>query len=141
MGKRRSGRLLAIQSLYLVDTSKLNAEEALAVNLHPGADYDDDAAAFGRALVLGTVEHQKDLDAYITKHAKNWELSRMAAVDRSLLRLASYELLHQPDTPVNVVINEAIELAKEFSSGDSSKFINGILDKIKDYRGKNGEPA
>ena len=138
-GKRRTGRQIAVQSLYLADTASLTAEEALEITLHDRDSMTVDAVAFGESLTRGTFTKRDEIDEYIRKHAKNWDISRMAAVDRCLLRLASYELLHEPETPVSVVINEAIELAKEFSSADSSKFINGILDKIKNYREKNTE--
>jgi N utilization substance protein B len=86
---------------------------------------------FARALVTGTVEHVEDIDRLIQRHADNWRLDRMAIVDRNVLRMATQEFLFGRDTPKTVVINEAIEIARRFSSQESPQFINGILDSIK----------
>ncbi|MCS7337798.1 MAG: transcription antitermination factor NusB [Verrucomicrobiae bacterium] len=86
---------------------------------------------FADALIRGTIEHMSEIDALIKKHAKNWDLPRMATVDRNLLRLAIYEMLHREDIPPVVSINEAIEIAKKYSTEDSGRFVNGILDKIR----------
>ena len=89
---------------------------------------------FAKELIDGTVANLEEINRHLKETTKNWELERMTSVDRAILRLASYELLFMPQTPPNVVINEAIELAKEFSTENSGKFVNGILDKIKDIR-------
>ena len=86
---------------------------------------------FADPLICGTLEHRDQLDAEIMKHAKNWDLHRMAVVDRNILRLAIYEMLHRDDIPPVVSINEAVDIAKKFSTDDSGKFVNGILDKVK----------
>ena len=86
---------------------------------------------FAEPLIRGTVEHRNEIDEHIKNHAKNWELHRMAVVDRNILRLAIYEMLHRADIPPVVSINEAVDIAKKFSTQDSGKFVNGILDKIK----------
>ena len=86
---------------------------------------------FAQRLVEGVSAQQPAIDPLIKKYAENWEMSRMAAIDRCILRLAAYELLHELETPINVIINEAVEIAKKFSTSESSKFVNGILDKIK----------
>jgi len=86
---------------------------------------------FAESLIRGTVAHMAEIDALIKKHAKNWELHRIATVDRNILRLAIYEMLYREDIPPVVSINEAIEIAKKYSTEDSGKFVNGILDKIK----------
>ena len=93
----------------------------------------DEAALrlFADPLIRGTLEHRGDLDSQIKKYAKNWSLHRMAVVDRNVLRLAIYEMLHREDIPPVVSINEAVDIAKKFSTEDSGKFVNGILDKIK----------
>jgi N utilization substance protein B len=90
---------------------------------------------FAVRLADGASTDQSDIDALIKKYAENWDIGRMAAIDRCILRLAAYELLHELDTPINVIINEAVEIAKKFSTGESSKFVNGLLDKIKLERG------
>ena len=87
-------------------------------------------------LVEGVVAHQEELDALIRQYSEHWRLERMAAVDRNLLRLALYELLHQPTIPAKVVINEAVELAKRYGSEESGSFINGILDRIRENVGR-----
>ncbi|MDE2292873.1 MAG: transcription antitermination factor NusB [Elusimicrobia bacterium] len=133
MGRRRQGRESALQALYLMDTGRMSAAEGFLIAT-AGIQLDEKTAAFARELADGTEARLEELDERIRQTAKNWSLERMAAVDRNLLRLASFELLHHPHTPVRVVIDEAIEIAKTFSSAESSKFINGILDKVKDHR-------
>jgi len=86
---------------------------------------------FADPLIRGTLEHRDEADACIKKHAQNWDLHRIAAVDRNILRLAIYEMLHRDDIPPVVSINEAVDIAKKFSTEDSGKFVNGILDKVK----------
>jgi N utilization substance protein B len=93
----------------------------------------DEAAIrlFADPLIRGTLDHRDEADAIIKKHAINWELHRIAAVDRNILRLAIFEMLHRDDIPPIVSINEAVDIAKKFSTQDSGKFVNGILDKVK----------
>jgi N utilization substance protein B len=86
---------------------------------------------FADPLIRGALEHREEADALIKKHAINWELHRIAAVDRNVLRLAIFEMLHRDDIPPVVSINEAVDIAKKFSTQDSGKFVNGILDKVK----------
>jgi N utilization substance protein B len=86
---------------------------------------------FADPLIRGVLEHLEKIDAEIQKHAKNWSLQRMAAVDRNVLRLATYEMLFREDIPPIVSINEAVDIAKKFSTQDSGKFVNGILDQIR----------
>jgi len=89
-----------------------------------------DVERFARELFRGAVDDIKTLDRLVRKHAENWRLERMAAVDRSILRLAVYELLHCPETPPHAVINEALEIARRFSGEGSVEFVNGILDSV-----------
>ena len=93
----------------------------------------DEAAVrlFADPLIRGALQYRDESDELIKKHAKNWELHRIAAVDRNILRLAIYEMLHRDDIPPVVSINEAVDIAKKFSTQDSGKFVNGILDKVK----------
>lgn len=86
---------------------------------------------FARELVTRTVEHVEEIDRWIQRHAEHWRLDRMAIVDRNLLRMATQEFLYDKETPKTVVINEAIEIARRFSTQESPQFINGILDSIK----------
>ncbi|MBI4325168.1 MAG: transcription antitermination factor NusB [Chloroflexi bacterium] len=86
---------------------------------------------FAEPLIRGTLEHRDQLDAEIKKYAINWDLHRMAVVDRNVLRLAIYEMLHRDDIPPVVSINEAVDIAKKFSTEESGKFVNGLLDRVK----------
>jgi N utilization substance protein B len=97
-------------------------------------DLSDAGRAFAEHLVQGVVSSVADLDVAIERHAQNWRLARMAVVDRLILRLATYELLHEPETPARVVIDEALELARTFSEEDAVRFVNGILDAIHKHR-------
>ena len=93
----------------------------------------DEAAVrlFADPLIRGAIEYREESDALIRKFCKNWDLPRIAAVDRNILRLAIYEMLHRDDIPPVVSINEAVDIAKRFSTNDSGKFVNGILDSVK----------
>lgn len=135
MGRRRQAREFALQALYLVDAGSMSGNDAIVI---VSAESKLDAASeeFARGLVLGTEAILPELDKHIQSLAKNWALERMAMVDRNILRLAAYEILHRPDTPATVAINEALDIAKRYSTPDSFRFINGILDKIKFERPK-----
>jgi N utilization substance protein B len=89
-----------------------------------------DPDEFAAQLVVGVGENQDDLDAVIASHARNWDVDRMPALDRAILRLATYELIHRPDVPTAVVISEAVELAKSYSTDDSSRYVNGVLSAV-----------
>ena len=141
MGKRRQAREIALQALYMIDTAGTPVGEAFA-SVTPGGPPDDPATLdFARALVEGASGRREDLDGRIEATAENWSVPRMAAVDRNVLRLAAFELLYRRETPVGVVIDEAIEIARKFSTEEATKFINGILDKIKEKRADaDGDP-
>lgn len=130
MGHRRLARECALQMLYELDVGKHSREEILRsywkMNDHPQI-----VREFANELFSGTMERLKEVDKIIQKHAKNWRLIRMAAVDRNVLRLAVYEFLSDATTPDTVVINEALEIAKKFSTNESAQFVNGILDSVK----------
>lgn len=128
MKKRTRARELALQFLYqtdLVNQSLDQADEFLREE-----ERDVETRRFAKRLVVGTTEHRSEIDTMIQGVAQNWNISRMAVVDRNVLRLATYELLHCTDIPPKVAINEAIELGKRYSTQNSGAFINGILDKI-----------
>ena len=136
---RTRGREYALQVLYEVDTSEKDPESALDaywVNFEttgrPAGSPDPDPAikTFARQLVLGVAKNVGEIDALIERCSLNWRLDRMPRVDRNVLRLACYELIHSADVPTKVVINEAIELGKRYGSEDSGAFVNGILDKV-----------
>jgi N utilization substance protein B len=136
MGRRRQAREIALQALYIIDTSSTPENEAFAIVNRREDPGDEQTLAFARELVAGTTAGRVDIDAAIEKTAENWTVARMAAVDRNVLRMAGYELMHRSDTPVNVVIDEAIEIARKYSTEESTRFINGILDKLKNKRPK-----
>ena len=134
MGRRRQAREIALQTLYIVDTSGTPENEAFAIVNRKEEESDEKTLEFARELVAGALTQKPALDALIEGAAQNWALARMAAVDRNVLRLSAYELLNRPETPVNVVIDEAIEIVRKYSTEDSTRFINGILDKLKEHR-------
>jgi len=134
LGSRRIGREAALQVLYLKDVSR-NVLTDFPRVVWSADPLTPKTLAFAQRLADGASSHQSTIDPLIKKYAENWEITRMAAIDRCILRLAAYELLHELDTPINVIINEAVEIAKKYSTGESSKFVNGILDKIKLERG------
>ena len=130
MRKRTKAREYALQILYAVDITKDDPKECVE-NFWDGSDESsDEVKAFAGALVLGVCDNIKKINSLITKHATNWQLDRMAVIDRNVLRLATYELLFVEDIPPKVSINEAIDIAKKFGGNDSGKFVNGVLDKI-----------
>jgi N utilization substance protein B len=92
---------------------------------------DPDVQGFAESLFLQTVREMESLDGYLRDHSEHWRVERMAAVDRNILRLALFELIHEPDTPASVVINEALEITRRFSGADAVKFVNGVLDAIR----------
>ena len=154
MGKRREARERAVQFLFQHD---LNPPEDLDAALEHfwtsqqlAALADENKATWGQViqlppptaeeatmrlfadpLIRGVIEHRDECDEIIKKHAKNWDLHRIATVDRNVMRLAIYEMLYRDDIPPIVSINEAVDIAKKFSTHDSGKFVNGILDKVK----------
>ena len=132
---RHQSRRAALQVLYALDVGPgaRGGEKGTAADVFESVaahfDLHGGAHAFAKELVLGVEAHRSGIDARIAAHARNWRLERMAAVDRNVLRLAAYELLHT-ETPHSVVIDEAVELAREFGSEPSPAFINGVLDAI-----------
>ena len=136
MRKRTLARELALQVLYQMDITQ---QEPLPALEHfwlmtEFQDVENDVKKFTEELVLGVVGNLSAIDSKIAEYATNWELSRMAVVDRNVLRLGGCELLFRADIPPKVSINEAVELAKKFSGVQAGKFVNGILDKIKGER-------
>jgi len=132
MGARRKARICALQMLFQYDISRPRADELIRTYWDElGDDLPQDARDFTNKLVLGTVDHLQEIDVLIKHRAENWRISRMAVVDRNILRLAIYEFLLESDTPKTVVINEALEIARRFSTFEATQFINGILDAIK----------
>ena len=140
-GKRRQAREMALQMLYQREVGRLEPPQLVReFDVHAFRAETADAGAtlrasklaldYARTLLEGSLVNQESIDALIDEQAENWRLERMPLVDRNVLRLAVYELRHQPDVPAVVVIDEAIELAKKFGSEQSGRFVNGILDAL-----------
>jgi len=155
MGKRREARERAVQFLFQYDLNPpenlelelatfWNSQRAAAIEdekgpakwgevteLPPPTVEETEMRLFSEPLIRGVLQHRDAIDEHIKKHAKNWDFHRIAVVDRNVMRLAIYEMLHREDIPPVVSINEAVDIAKKFSTEDSGKFVNGILDKIR----------
>jgi N utilization substance protein B len=155
MGKRREAREHVVQFLFQYDLNPpedLNraldefweTQRAAAIaedkgpatwgehhELPPPTAEEAETRLFADPLIRGVIEHRDAIDEKIKAHSKNWDFHRIAAVDRNIMRLAIYEMLYREDIPPVVSINEAVDVAKKFSTQDSGKFVNGILDKIK----------
>jgi N utilization substance protein B len=126
MPRRRDARRLAVEVLYQAELGRRPALEILEERRSLGAR----VSGFAEDLVRGVTEHLGDLDRLIGAHAEGWTVSRMAAVDRTVLRVACYEMLFRQDVPVGVAIDEAVQAAKELSTEASGRFINGVLGRI-----------
>lgn len=133
MRKRTRSREFSLQILYQMDITHDDCDLALENfwQSHQDEDISDELKEFTSRLVKGTKEHLEQIDKNISQHATNWELERMAVIDRNILRMGGFELLFCEDIPPKVSINEAVDLAKKYSEADSGKFVNAILDKIK----------
>ena len=130
MRKRTQARELALQLMYQLDLRGDEILDEVNASLAPEAG-DPEMLDFARELVHGCREKQTEIDRQIEEVAKNWQLKRMAAIDRNILRLATFELLHIEEIPPLVTINEAIDMAKKYSTKKSGHFVNGILDHIR----------
>jgi len=128
MSKRSRAREVALQALFQEDLNPRDSRDQLAPFVNARLQ-EQQLQEFATTLVLGVLRNQGELDELLASKADNWSLSRMAATDRNVLRLGAYEMRYT-DTPNRVAINEAVELAKRFGSGQSSQFVNGILDKL-----------
>jgi len=138
MASRRKGRILAFQALFSWDiqfsqTGDASIPEGLLDFSWADGDapLDEKSAAFPRLLVTGTVENIAGIDSMIQKHLENWDLSRLNKVDLAVLRMSVYTLMFQSETPPSVVIDEAVEISREFGADDSYRFVNGVLDSVR----------
>jgi transcription antitermination protein NusB len=156
MGKRREARERAVQFLFQHDLNPpddvelelaqfWNSQRAAAIEdekkneakwnekieLPPPTAAEAETRLFAEPLIRGVLQYRDEIDERIKKHCKNWDFKRIAAVDRNVMRLAIFEMLHRDDIPPVVSINEAVDIAKKFSTQDSGKFVNGILDKVR----------
>ena len=140
MGRRREGREAAIQYLFARDLQGevKPGEPEEFWTLHSAKT---STRAFAESLIQGVIKHQEQIDSSITKLLENFSFERLAAVDRNVLRVASYELLYCLEVPTPVILNEAIDIAKALSAGESGSFVNGVLDKLAKSLRKPGAPS
>ena len=130
MGKRTLARECALKILYQRELRKSQTDLLFEQFWQAEEEAEEEVKNFTRRLVFGVERSLAEIDPKISKYATNWQLKRMAIIDRNILRLGVFELLHTSDIPPKVTINEAVELAKKYGDLESSKFVNGILDKI-----------
>lgn len=131
MGRRRRARELALQLLYELDVRGEADPGAIGEGFWSGHAVPEEVRAFADTLVRGTKLHQGKIDELIGRFAERWDLERMAVVDRNILRAGVFELLWRTETPPKVVINEALDIARKFSTEESTRFINGLLDRVR----------
>ena len=135
-GPRHAARELALKMLFQVDIGRVPVADVLA-HFAPDEEIGEPPAesiAYAHALVRGTAQHLKEIDRILASLTEEWAFDRLASVDRNILRLSVYELFHEENVPEEVVINEAVELAKEYSTDESGKFVNGILGNLSRQR-------
>ncbi len=131
---RRKGRILAFQALYAWDVSHLSLPDLLDfswVEQDKLLKLGDDGVAFPRLIIAGTLEHIAEIDERIKAHLTNWDFDRLSKVDLAILRISVYSLMYQRDIHPTIVIDEAIDISKEFGADESFKFINAVLDNIR----------
>ncbi len=131
---RRLARELALKVLFQVDLVGGDAQQVLRYLVDEDRPLPE-VESFARELVLGTLAHRQEIDAQIARYARDWRLERLAVVDRNILRMAIFELLHRQDVPASVAINEAVDLAKIYGESESGRFVNGILGQLARDRG------
>jgi N utilization substance protein B len=131
MGTRRKSRELALQMLFQSDMGKQAADEVRKTFWRGRGEVEAEVHGFAEDLFRVACDHASEIDQLIEQHAEHWRMDRMAAVDRNILRAAVAELIGFPQTPPAVVINEALEIARKFSSPESVQFINGVLDSVR----------
>ena len=129
MRKRTVARETALKLLYEQDLRKESVDELLERHFDENK-LDPEIKEFTELLVRGTLEKVSEIDTLLKKYADNWDLERMAVIDRNILRFATFELIYLPDIPAKVAINEAVNIAKKYSQEKAGKFVNGVLDKI-----------
>ena len=140
MGDRRSGREWAVQFLFQFDFNPEDDDAAFA-EFWREREPSEKARQFAEQLVRGVLAHREEIDGRLQEYAENWDLKRMSVVDRNIMRVALFEMLHCPDVPPVVSINEAVEIAKVFSDTESHHFVNGILDRARKSLGRPARTA
>ena len=136
MRKRSKARESALQILYQIDVTGGPVDAVLNQYWYT-RNRNPEVVDFANEIVKGTTEHLSEIDAIISQHSENWEIGKMPIIDRNILRFAIYEILYMDDIPPKVTIDEAVDLANNFGTPNSGKFINGILDKIMTLNTKN----
>jgi transcription antitermination protein NusB len=139
--QRHDGRVAALQYLYAWSINPPDNPVDDLRTFFEGLEHPRDHFVFGEELIDGVIRNREAIDAQIRAMAQNWEFERIAKIDLAILRIAIYEMLHRKDIPPVVSINEAIEISKQFSNADSKRFINGILDRLKDKLGRDARKA
>ncbi len=137
MGQRRKSREYALQGLYMHDVAKTPIDEIIAFEWLD-TPIEKDVRDFALSLIKGTISNIEQIDEVIKKYSKNWVPERLTVIDRSILRLAIFEMLYMENIPAVVTIDESIELGKTFGGENSGQFINGILDSVKKYKLREG---
>ncbi|MDR3020513.1 MAG: transcription antitermination factor NusB [Treponema sp.] len=134
MAARRKSRILAFQALFFWDANRVPVEELVTFAWLDDAKLqalDENLAAFAKLLIYGAIENIKVIDSKIKEHLKNWDISRLNRVDLAVIRMSVYSLMFQNEIAPSIIIDEAIEICREFGTDDSYKFVNGVLDSIK----------
>jgi N utilization substance protein B len=141
MGARHSGRQAALQMLFQIEVSGVAPDTAIDLFWRSFVDgVDPEGRGYADEAVRGVAAAQEELDRQITASSTHWRIERMTRVDRNLLRLGTWELVHRPDVPRAVILDEAVELAKLFGTDESSAFVNGVLNRVAEDLGRTGEP-
>jgi len=133
MGSRRKARVLAFQALFSLDANPKATEELLDfpwLDEEMRSRYEEETLVFARMLIAGTLEHRDEIDKKIESRLEHWDIQRIGKVDLAILRISAYALLFQKDIPATVTIDEAVDIAKDYGSDESYRFINGVLDGI-----------
>ncbi|MCL1818166.1 MAG: transcription antitermination factor NusB [Spirochaetaceae bacterium] len=144
MGPRRKGRILAVQALFAYDFTRCGIENLLSfswIQEKNSPDVDKNMRDFAGLLIAGTVENLKSVDEAIAKRLEHWDFSRLNQIDLAILRISTYSLLYMKDVPASVVIDEAVDIAKDFGTDESYRFINGVLDGIRKNQEETPESA
>ncbi|MCL2008567.1 MAG: transcription antitermination factor NusB [Treponema sp.] len=134
MASRRKGRILAFQALYSWDVNKSESAsipQGLIDFSWAKQPIDEQTLTFSRLLLTGTIENINAVDDMIKRHLQNWEIERLNRVDLAIIRMSTYTLMFQSDMPPSIIIDEAVDISKEFGTDDSYRFVNGVLDSIK----------
>jgi len=134
MGPRRKGRILAVQALFAYDFTRCDVSDLTRfswVDEKNSDDVEESIQNFASLLIAGTIENLQEVDELISRRLEHWDFSRLNRIDLAILRISVYSFLFMKDVPVSVVIDEAIDIAKDFGTDDSYRFINGVLDGIR----------